>query len=328
MKEICLIGSYTPTKEKEDLLRNLVRQLKKNNKDILLVSHTSNTPIDIISDVKYHFYDYDNRLLTDDKYKLWYHTNIDDRVIVSRDILEFSPTIIPVSRILFFGLTISKMLGYDCAHYIEYDTIVDDISLINKNTSLIKNYDVICYSSIGEHVKFFNNHLVGAYTVFNLNSYTYNELIWDEEFILNEFIKRENHLMPENVTFNLLIKGKNYLMEDFNTISNSGIIFNLNFNDQNPKRAGKLLFDDNGVLKIYLSNTTLVNEICEVIVNNTSLITIKDIKPGWFNLRELGLTDEINNVKLYVNNNFIFEYDFTIEGSRDKFKINNFIKWE
>jgi cold shock CspA family protein len=46
MKSICLIASHTPTKEKQDALRKLVRVLKKEQKDILRKAFNDMNPDD------------------------------------------------------------------------------------------------------------------------------------------------------------------------------------------------------------------------------------------------------------------------------------------
>ena len=51
-------------------------------------------------------------------------------------------------------------------------------------------------------------HLYGAYSVYNLNSYSFDDLKWDRDLILDEYTKSENSQLVERVTEKLLIKGK------------------------------------------------------------------------------------------------------------------------
>ena len=51
--EIIIITAYCPDLKRQDLLRNLVRYLNSNNKDILLISH-SQIPEDIIKQCKFY----------------------------------------------------------------------------------------------------------------------------------------------------------------------------------------------------------------------------------------------------------------------------------
>jgi ABC-type multidrug transport system ATPase subunit len=68
MEEIFVILSYTPTFEQQQLLRDLVFKLKKNNQKVLIISHT-HIPEDIIKLADYYFYDSENPLL-----EVWKHT--------------------------------------------------------------------------------------------------------------------------------------------------------------------------------------------------------------------------------------------------------------
>jgi hypothetical protein len=68
MKEIYLITSYTPTSTKQDLLRNLVNQLKENNKLVMVSSH-SHTSDDIVNKCDYYIFDPENELMTKPEYQ-------------------------------------------------------------------------------------------------------------------------------------------------------------------------------------------------------------------------------------------------------------------
>ena len=326
MKEICLIASYTPTKEKEDALRNLVRKLKSFNKTILLVTHSSNTPQDIISDVDYYFYDYQNEYPDGEKYNsFWYHENFNNKTIVSKDIIKRTTSILPCTRNLLFGLTISKMLGYDCTHYIEYDTDLSDVELIDINTTKIKDYDVIYYLTkmgFGEH----NSHFYGPYSVYNLSSYTYEELKWDREIILDVFCDDNNNSLVEKVTHSILVNGKKYLSYDVSELSKYNIKFDTIKSYSDYVIDPKILFVDGETFTVFCSNKSNITEEYEIIVNGESLIMVGDIKPGWFALQPIGNIKDVKSVKLYSNGKLMFDYEFINNESIEKLIKNNYIK--
>ena len=68
MKELILITSYTPDNKREGLLRDLIKNIKGSEYNIMVVSHTP-IPKDIMDEVDYFIFDKNNLLLceVDDK---------------------------------------------------------------------------------------------------------------------------------------------------------------------------------------------------------------------------------------------------------------------
>jgi hypothetical protein len=323
MKSICLVASHTPTKEKQDALRNLVRKLKKEKKDIFLISH-SLTPSDIISDVNYHFYDCENEFLSDDKYKGWGYIDFFGDTLVTKDIIKQSTSLLPCTRNLFFGLFISKMLGYDVLHYIEYDSEITNIKIIENNDSLTEEYDGVYYQTKrGFGIE--SNHLFGPYSVYNLNSYTYDELLWDRAKILNEFSKEENNTLVEKVTESLLINTKNFKSFDSSTLIEQGFNPDIIKSYSDSTIEYKTLFYDNGKLHVYCSNNNQnqINENIDIIINESTYLNIPVIEPNMFHYITIGELKDIKKVKLFSNNRLIFEYTFENDEEIETFKTNN-----
>lgn len=325
MKEICLIAAYTPTQQKEDALRNLVRKLKSFNKKILLITHSNNTPLDIISDVDYHFYDSESKYPIGDEYLPWYHITLGNKIIYSNDVIKKPTSILPVTRNLFFGLSISKILGYEFVHYIEYDCQINSPKLIDDNTDLLKDYDVIYYTikkGFGDGEK----HLYGPYSVYNLNSYTFDNLKWDENLILSEFKNVENNTLVEKVSQKILTTNKKCLIRDKEDLLNYDVNFDIIKSNTDLKIHSKILFIEDECFFVYSNNNSLIDESNIVILNNTEVIEFPVNKPGWFHVRNVGEVNKINNIKLYCNNEFIFEYDFSDPNYFDTFNKKNYIK--
>lgn len=328
MKGVVLLASYTPTNREQDILRNLVRLLKNDGKDVLLMTH-SETPIDIIKDVKYHFYDYDNELLYEHKYKNWYSVNFGNKLLVSKDVIPSSTHVLPCMRNLLFGLSISKMLGYDVAHYLEYDSIISDASFIDKNTELCVDYDGIYYSreSTFEQNNFNHipkKHLLGSYCVFNLNSFSYEELKYNRESILDAFAKS---LLVERITERLLIKDKNFLVIDVvgDSLEN-GLKENIIFSGK--KIHPKILFIDDGSFHVYASHSGVgdSNEKVMIVVNENRVIMYPPIQKGMFYVNRLGMVEDVKCVKIFVNDGLILDYDFSTQESIEEHKLINFIR--
>ena len=184
MKELILIGAYCPNIEHQDLLRNLVRQLSDYDKDILLVSH-SIIPEDIVKQCKFYFYDEENKFPPDDDLKFFWWCDSSKGRIESKDPILKSSTILPVYRIILFGLGIAKILGYKYIHYLEYDAVIKDINFINNNTEILKEgFGNISYRFTNHH----NQEVVeGCYSAYNTDFYSFEDLIYNEETILSKY---------------------------------------------------------------------------------------------------------------------------------------------
>jgi hypothetical protein len=328
MKHICLISSYTPTIDRQDVLRNLIRFLKKNNQDIFLISH-SQTPSDIISDVDYFLYDSKNEFLTDKNSIPWYHVSLFDGILYSRDVIKKSTTILPATRNILFGLLNCKLLGYEIAHYIEYDTILNGFETINNNNKLIKefNYDYVIYETKGYDNE--DSYLFGPYSVYNLNSYSLDDLLWDREKILDVFYQNDTGLLVERVFEHFLTKPKSGLRIPNSEIENCDMVFDtVHGNSLDNSLNPKILFADNNELHLYCDNKNpkKIDESVEVVINNDYYIKLPTIKPETFYFITLGQIENFKTVKIFTNNVITFEYDLSSTDKIKEFKQNNFLK--
>ena len=142
MKDLILIGAHCPDDEREKLLNECIDSLQRcrNEYDILICSHTE-IPSYISKKVDYVFYDKTNDLITDLKYlnQPWF-SPIDGMTILSTYIGQNS-TYLAVYRLVTAGLGFAKMFKYKKVHYIEYDTIMNDLSELYDNSKLLDECD-------------------------------------------------------------------------------------------------------------------------------------------------------------------------------------------
>jgi hypothetical protein len=330
MKELCLIAAYTPDLERQDVLRKLVTKLKESDKKILLISH-SQTPPDILQRVDYHFYDSENEFLTDNKYKVWYGSSIGGDMIVSQDVIKYSAALLPCTRNLWFGLQIAKMLGYGCVHYIEYDTEILDINVINENTLLMEEYDGVYYTDeaewqirLPEHRS--GTHLYGAYSVYNVTNYTYEDLVWDRDKLLEEYTKPNNSQLVEKVTENILINGRKFVIKNKKDLVENGLRPNLLNKGSNSKPIDpKIFFVDDGFVKLYALNAKQTNEYIEVVFNGDK-IRVFTLQPSHYMVINIGLVDDVTNVKVYNDNEFVRGYDLSTQEDLDRLIKYNHVR--
>jgi hypothetical protein len=236
-KEIYLIASYTPTLEKQDILRNLVNKLVQNNKKICLISH-NHISQDIIERVNYYFYDEENKLDLDPRFR-WSHLNKTPKYeIESRLIFPCKSSFFPVLRLTWFGYKICKFLGYEVVHKIEYDTKIKNFIELDNNTQLLKKYDCVLYSN-KKNPKDYN--IQGSYIAINLNS------IRDDMFIYNEYsLRNEFHgynLKVENFSFDKYYSKLNFIQKPISELENS-LELDLITNETSPGVYFTLLYNE------------------------------------------------------------------------------------
>ena len=176
MKDIILIGDYSNTPEKKDLLLNLVNFFKENGKEVMVSSHVVPDEI-IMRKSDFFIYDKENKVLTEKKY-IGYSSFGSQIVELNSKLPARQNTFLAVMRILLNGFTLSKTLGYDVVHYVEYDSIISNIKEFNENLEIMKESE---YNAIG----YFNNEwMSGNYICVNMKKLNFTDLIYDEELLL------------------------------------------------------------------------------------------------------------------------------------------------
>lgn len=330
MKDVCLIAAYTPDQEREDMLRKLTRFLK-GKKDIVLISHTF-TPKDIIEDVNYHFYDVENELLDvrDNYPSFWWFHDTGDMKIWSNDIWYKDADIrtaavgfqmLPVTRNFFFGMSICKMLGYDIAHYIEYDSIIESIDFMNENNKLLENNDGVVYWIEDR------NHTHGAYCSYNLNSYSFQELEWNRDDLMTDFtelLKLPVEGLIESFVVSKMSKEKKILKRDI-------VELDAVLTSTSPTITGKyeyvpciILIRDNIVT--FFGKNTLDKSIKVSVLINSDFNKDYEIHPFFWTMDDIGNLSDVKKIVIFLNEKKIKEYNFTSEIEIEKHKLRNKIE--
>jgi hypothetical protein len=331
MRDVCLVAAYTPDQQREDMLRNLTRFLK-GKKDIVLISHTA-TPKDILEDVKYHFYDEENELLDvrDNYPSFWWFHDTGQAKIWSNDIWYKDADIrtaavgfqmLPVTRNFFFGMTICKMLGYDVAHYIEYDSIIDSVDFMNKNNKLLESNDGVVYWIEDR------KHTHGAYCCYNLNSYSFDELKWNRQELLAEFtelLKLPVEGLIESFVLSKMSVDKRIMKRDIAELDAV-------LSSDSPNISGKyeyvpciiLIREDNIVT--FFGKNTLDKDIRVSVLINSGINRDYVIRPNFWTMDDVGTLDFVNKIVIFLNEKKIKEYNFTSESEIQKHKKRNKIE--
>jgi hypothetical protein len=325
MNEIVLISSYTPTTEKENILRELVYKLHDLNYKIALSSH-SIIPTDISNKCDFIFYEKENKLIYDPEIKYWY-TSILKNSAVS---FKFKPYnsmathILPIMSMLYGSLQFLNALNYDIIHYIEYDTkLIDDTSL-QYNKELLKTYDSISYYT--EKLNNKNSFYMGHLFSFNLSKLNIKKIKYEENELLltyKEYFNTTSNHITEKIIYDLLFKELNtnwVLLSDFESS------FELDLSDKvNSYVTEHLTFNVvNNILHFFSDNKTNYKKNITIIINDI-LVTNLSQNPHTWNW--ISLKENINNIKLiklFVDDKLIksfnmdtqTDYDYIVKWSK------------
>lgn len=226
-KDLILVTAFCDNKTKQDVLRNLINQIKSHSEqfDIFVVSHTV-IPQDISENVNFSLYDKKNELLYDwdMRCKPWFDPN-NERPILSIFTGQYN-THLAIWRMIILGNIIAKNCGYKKVHHLEFDSDIQDFSEFYENSKLLDEYDAIIYNKLVSTV---DPILFGTYQAYRVDKLPYELLNLDEEKIKFE-IRNSDHKSPELFLFDLLTHTKNYKVKVKNVLDRNNNKFGMSHN--------------------------------------------------------------------------------------------------
>lgn len=326
MKDLILVSSYCDTKEKEDILRNLINQIyQENNFDILLISHTV-IPDDISHKCTLSLYDSKNELLTDWDLRSRPWFNPGDQREIQSIFTGFYNSHLAIWRMIILGNSIAKNLGYNKVHHIEYDSDIKDFTELYDNSNLLNEYDCVTYTKITDTV---DPILFGTYQAYRLDTLHDDLLVLNEEQIKNN-IKNSNTKSPEGMLYELLHTNKKGLVKNksllnvsnhfglshsYGKISSNHIAWCLPFYDRLTEKLSFIVW-----------NAEEINKDIDVkiIYNNEKFIDFGIIKPNCWKFIDIDNFDNAKKLIVILNEKIRNEYDFIKDG--DMFKQVSFRK--
>lgn len=320
MKDIVIITAYCDTKEKENVLRNLINSFESHTSffDLMIVSHLP-IPYDITQKVSFALYDSKNELLYDTEYRStpWFNPG-DERAILSCYTGNFN-THLAIWRMIILGNSIAKNCGYVKAHHIEYDVNIKNFKELYENSLFLNDYDSVTYTKFVDTV---DPILFGTYQSYRLDT-LHNDLLILNEKKIKINIKNSEHKSPEKMLFDLLnhtnkmkVKNKSILDEggnefgmSHNKISNGNTAWCLPFFDRLTKKLSFVIWN------MEESNSDI--EV-QVLYNDDRAFNFGIIPPKHWKLVDL---DDFSNAKKLVvilNNKIRNVFDFTVDGENFK----------
>ena len=322
MKDLIIVSSYCDTKQKEDILRNLVNQCyKENSFDLMVVSHTT-IPDDISRKTTLSLYDSKNELLYDWdlRSKPWF--NPDNKREIQSIFTGFSNSHLAIWRMIILGNSVAKNLGYEKVHHIEYDCDIKDFTEIHNNSKLLDTYDCVTYAKVIDTI---DDILFGTYQAYRLDTLHNDLLILDEEKIKSQ-IRASNTKSPEGMLFDLLHTNKKGFVKNKSLLD-----INNNFglsHTQNTHTAWCLPYYDRltNKLSFIIWNVEEPSRDINVqlIYNEDKVITFGEIKHSHWVVKDIDDFDNAKKLTVILNGKIRNEYDFIKDG--DMFKQVSFRK--
>lgn len=315
MKDLILIGAHCPDAEREQLLYECVNTLQTCRKDydILITSHTE-IPSYITNKVDYTFYDRNNELITDLDYlnQPWFSPT-PDMTILSTYVGEYS-TYLAVYRLLIFGLGFAKMYGYQKVHYVEYDTIMNDLSELYDNSKLLDTYDNVM---IQKEQRDFELNL--AWPIGNFMSFKVDKI--DEVFTnynkekLLEILKESSSKTNEKITYDIIRRNNNTVyVKDFDEVIKKDIKFALSNNTSKESMnywTVPFYHTQEGLIYLIVWNNKGEGPIdVSFIINDNQLKSFKGVNNYEWRMDSVGSIDDINTITILVNNKIKTSIDF------------------
>lgn len=320
MKDIIIITAFCDTKEKENVLRELVRDFDnhRNFFDLMIVSHLP-VPFDIAQKVDFAIYDSKNELLYDTEFRStpWFNPG-DERAILSCYTGYFN-THLAIWRMIILGNSIAKNCGYIRAHHIEYDVSIKEFKELYENSPLLDDYDAVTYT---KYVYTVDPVLFGTYQSYRLDK-LHKDLLFLDEKKIKDLIKNSKHKSPEKMLFDLLnhtnkVNVKNKKLLDIggnqfglshNKISNGNTAWCLPFFDKLTKKLGFVVWN--------MEETNKDIEV-QVIYNNDKVFDFGIIAPNHWKLLDLDDFENAKKLVVILNNKIRNIFDFSIEGENFK----------
>lgn len=316
MKDLILIISYVPDIIRQNLLSNLVNDLKNKDYDIMISSH-SFIPKDIFDNVDYVIYEKENILLTDisDKNVAFFSNN--DFIVRTTEVNEYNHAI-TAFKLITLGLSNAKNLGYNKVHMFEYDVRVKKMDEIKENTKLLDEYNVVFY--VPQGIENPNSPIS-----YNLNKISKDFFDITNEKIFNYFNSNGSDKTAEQYHKKLLNESEKIYKKILINNEINGIFTHLH--SVVPKYPWVVCVYDKTINKLVLfarAKNELNGYEIHLIINKTKHLSYNVPANCWI-LRNIEEYDKVENVLIIVNGELRQYLDFS-KINKDTYKQKNNIQ--
>jgi hypothetical protein len=315
-KELILILTYCPNKERKEILYDFLKQLQKfrDKYDILVSSHT---PLDthFFDYFDYFYYDKNNVILTDIEYRQNGFFCPFDNYVIWSSYIGSGNTIKAILDLLIPSISIAKNLKYEKIHYFEYDTKITDDTELVENSKLLDEYDYVIYNAKDTH------KIAGGYLSFKTN-FVVDEWKENNEETLKKFYFGVYPKVPEKILYNQIKNQRKFIEKNYHELKLNGI--EINIVHENRSNWNVPFFDpkDSNLKFVSYNNTNSEYDV-KVIVND-KLHNLGLIKP--MNWKVISLLDnfyDVEHLTVLKNNEKILNLEFNDLDFKNLFKHYN-----
>ena len=310
MKDLILITAYTPDAERISILDDLLESIDREHFDVMISSHSSISD-EVVEKSDYFIFQKKNVLLTDldQKIKWWF----------GNESLEISTTefknfnhLIAAGSLILNGLSAAKSFGYEKVHFLEYDGLIIDDTEFRENSQILEEYSVVWYEHHDLHTAF-------PLISFNVKKIKPEWFDLSEEIFYSFLEKSEDNILE---SFNLkMIREEKAFCKGVSSLLSGKI--ETNKYTTNEEDWITVVSDGNNFV-LFDFNHTGINDI-SVIINDDTVKVFSNHNKGTWMTRTLGRTEEINKIKIFLNDALIRSYDFSII-DKEKYIKKNWIK--
>jgi hypothetical protein len=219
------------------------------------------------------------------------------------------------------------MFKYKKVHYIEYDTIMNDLSELYDNSKLLDEYDNVV---IQKEQRNFEENIawpMGNFMSFKVDSI--NELLtsYDKEKLL-DILFNSTSKTNEKITNDIMkMNGNTIHIKDYEEVKLKDIQFALSNNtSKETMNYWTVPFYDtkeDKVSVIVWNNKDDKPINVNFIINNDKIITFNNVDKFQWRIGEIGKINEINSILILVNNKIKTNIELT-EENREWFKNTNY----
>lgn len=312
-KDCILITAYTPSLEKTDNLRELVKSIKRLGYEVCLATHTP-TPQDIIDRCDYFIFDKKNELNYDPSIAYWIYHQTPLFKINYKQYGAMSTHIIPIMRLVFGSLSYLKSLNVRRICMIEYDTIVHTDAVFNKVFDDLNTYDLS--SLYSEKLDNKDVYLAGVYGI-NLETFDPSTFTTDPELLINlyrEYFNDNRFPITEKILFDKVWSNYTIAWNHIQLIDGSIELQTSEGMNGYGKKSYLFHAHDNKLYFFSFNESEEDWEINIILNEKNNSVSIPKGAWKWIPLMEI---DDVKNIKLIVNNVFIKEFNMNNKDDYD-----------
>jgi len=312
-KDLILITAYTPDSIRKNLLLDSLKSIDKNKFDIMVSSHSSISE-EALEYCDYFVYDKNNILLFDPKYKLSFWFSCNAFKLYTTDYKDYNH-MIAAGSLTINGLSSAKNFGYNKVHWLDYDTVLLDDSELIENSTLLDSYSIIWYR---------HPHL-GAFSgmSFNLNKID-QDWFNTSDSIFYSFLNNSESNTLELFNYSLITRRNDTFEKTLLSLQEK--INVSRYSSDEPDWVIVVYDDVNKEFILFNYNKTGNNNNIYVIINNSRIENMVNNQKEIHMIKSLGKIEDIQTIKIILNDKVIKNYDFNII-NKEEYILKNKIEY-